>query len=253
MVRIVGVAGRDFESRPHIIAAYDGAGKAASIRYDCPMSLALPSTAELDALFEDFSPSDWPVVAESNQGQIVRVDADGCSLAVKTPRGKGLAWQARRISLKREYRAYRRLDGLPGFPRCFGLYAGAFLALEYVEGALLRHAAPAAPEAFFDDLRRAIESMHDRGVAHGDLKSRQNVMVSSTGKPVIIDLGTAILRQPGWHPLNHWMFDYLRQIDRNGWVKLKYGSYDRADELDRRLVRRSRIERINHWARRRGL
>jgi len=217
------------------------------------MSLALPSAAELDALFEHFSPSDWPVLAESNQGLILRVDFDGVRLAVKTPRGRGIAWHARRFSLRREFQAYRRVEGLPGFPRCIGLYGGAHLVLEYVDGALLRHASPAEPEAFFDALRVTIEGMHDRGVAHGDLKSRQNVMVAATGHPMIIDLGTAIVRRPGWHPLNRWMFNYLRQIDRNGWVKLKYGSYDRADELDRRLVRRSRIERINNWARRRGL
>lgn len=217
------------------------------------MLLAEPTATDLAGLFEAFSPSDWPLVAESNQGRIVRVSIGDLQLAVKTPRGRGLAWRARQFSLRREFRAYQRVDGIPGFPRCFGLFGGAHLALEYVDGTLLKHTTPAEPEAFFKALRQTIDGMHERGVAHCDLKSRQNVMVNHDGQPVIIDLGTSIVRKNGWHPVNHWMFDYLSQIDRNGWVKLKYGSYDRADELDRQLVRRSRIERINRWARRRGL
>jgi len=217
------------------------------------MPLADPTAADLAGLFEAFSPSDWPLVAESNQGRIVRVTVGERQLAVKTPRGRGLAWRARQFSLRREFRAYQRVDGIEGFPRCFGLFGDAHLVLEYVDGTLLKHTTPSEPEILFEALRRAIDGMHERGVAHGDLKSRQNVMVTPSGSPVIIDLGTAIVRKTGWHPLNHGMFDYLSQIDRNGWVKLKYGSYDRADELDRQLVRRSRIERINHWARRRGL
>lgn len=217
------------------------------------MSSTLSRFRDLEALFDGFEPADWPVVADSNQGTIVRVKTGALDLAVKTPRGNGVAWRARRFSLRREYRAYRRIEGLAGFPRCLGLFGGCHLAIEYVDGALLRHATPDDPERFFGALRTTIEAMHARGVAHGDLKSRHNVMVSTDGLPVIIDLGTAIVRKPGWHPLNHWLFDYLRQIDLNGWVKLKYGSYDRVDELDRHLVRRSRIERLNHWARRRGL
>lgn len=217
------------------------------------MSMAIQETADLETLFEGFEPSDWPVVAESNQGTIVRVKTGRLDLAVKTPRGRGIAWLARRFSLRREYQAYRRLEGVPGFPRCLGLFKGRHLAIDYIDGALLRHAVPAEPERFFDALRQAITTMHERGVAHGDLKSRQNVLVDREGRPVIIDLGTAVVRRPGWHPLNHWLFGYLRQIDLNGWVKLKYGSYDRVDELDRHLVRRSRIERLNNWARRRGL
>lgn len=217
------------------------------------MPLAIAESTDLDALFEGFEPADWPVVAESNQGTIVRVRTGNLDLAVKSPRGHGIAWRARLFSLRREYRAYRRVEGLAGFPRCLGLFRGCHLVMDFVDGTLLKHAVPEDPAGFFDQLRLIIKSMHERGVVHGDLKSRRNVLVACDGRPVIVDLGTAVVYRPGWHPINHWLFNYLRQIDLNGWVKLKYGSYDRVDELDRHLVRRSRIERINNWARRRGL
>lgn len=212
-----------------------------------------PESEPLAALLERFQADDWPLIAVSNQGKLVRVRTGAVDVAVKSPVGRGLLWQARRLSLQREYRAYRRLGGIHGIPRCFGLYGGCHLVVEYVEGALLRDAAPAAPETFFAQLKRTIDAMHERGVAHGDLKSRRNVMIAPDGNPVIIDLGTAVVRRDGWHPVNQRLFDYLRQIDLNGWIKLKYGSYDRASELDRHLLRRSMIERINHWARQRGL
>lgn len=217
------------------------------------MTSATPDRAALAALFEHFDPDAWPLIAISNQGTLVRVRTDEFDLAVKTPMGRGMLWHGRRFSLRREFRAYRRLETVSGFPRCFGLVGGCHLVVEYVEGTLLRDAAPAEPEAFFAQLRQNIGAMHERGVAHGDLKSRRNVMIAADGSPMIIDLGTAVVRKDGWHPVNQRAFDYMRQIDFNGWVKLKYGSYDRVSELDRHLVRRSRIERINHWARQRGL
>ena len=217
------------------------------------MAMAEAHDGDLAAFFEHFSPEDWPVSARSNQGVILRVRTGDLDLAVKTPSGRGLGWYARRFSLLREHRAYRRIEGLPGFPRCLGLFEGRYLAIEYVRGELLRQTTPDDRETFFGRLRTAIEAMHDRGVAHGDLKSRRNVIITDDGRPMIIDLGTAVIRKPGRHLLNRWLFDYMRQIDLNGWVKLKYGSYDRVDELDRHLVRRTRIERINNWARRRGL
>jgi len=217
------------------------------------MLLAASESTDLEPLFEDFEPANWPIVAESNQGTIVRVKTGGFDLAVKTPRGRGIARQVHLFSLKREYHAYRRVSGAPCFARCFGLFGGRHLVLEYIDGALLKHAAPTEPKRFFDELKQAIEAMHARGVAHGDLKSRHNVMVAGDGRPVIIDLGTAVVHRPGWHPVNHWLFNYLRQIDLNGWIKLKYGNYDHVSELDRHLVRRSLIERINSWARQRGL
>jgi len=217
------------------------------------MPAAEAQRASLETLFADFRPGDWPLIAHSNQGTLVRVRRDGLDLAVKTPMGFGPLWYGRRYTLRREYRAYRRLEGLAGFPRCLGLFDGCHLALEYVEGRLLGETRPADPQAFFERLRATIAAMHGRGVVHGDLKSRRNVMVDAQGRPVIIDLGTAVIFKPGFHPLNHFVFDYLRRIDRNGFVKLKYGRYELAEGEDRAWVRRSIIERVNHWARKRGL
>src|SRR5690554_6133814 len=172
-----------------------------------------PPPAELDALFADFKPDDWPLIARSNQGTLVRVQHQHFDLAAKSPMGRSLLWYGRQFALRRELAAYRRLGSVAGFPRCFGLFGGRHLALEYIDGQLLRGAKIADPEQYFSLLKTAIAAMHQRGVVHGDLKSRNNVMVNSFGQPLIIDLGTAVVHKPGWHPLNHYVFNYLKRID----------------------------------------
>ena len=221
------------------------------IRYDCRMNAATANTADLEALFADFDPASHPVIAHSTQGTIVRVSHPAADLAVKIPTGSGLTRRLFTAALRREYRAYRRLAGIAGFARCFGLFGGRYLALEYLHAQPLKQAEPPDRHRYFNRLLQMVEDMHRCGVAHGDLKSRQNVMVDAEGNPVIIDLGTAVVRREGWHPLNHRIFRYMCRIDRNSWIKLKYGGYDNVDEADRHLLDRSLIEHINSRFRRR--
>lgn len=209
------------------------------------MNSPAPDMADLAAFFADFDPARHSLIARSTQGVIMRVERKDCDLAVKIPTSRGAANWLHRFALRREFRAYQRLDGIPGFPRCFGFFHDSYLALEHVEAMPLKKTQPSDPERFFGKLLKSIEQMHARGVAHGDLKSRQNVLVTRNSDPVIVDLGTAVLRKPGWHPINHRLFDYLCRIDRNGWIKLKYGGYDNIDKADRHLLDRSLIERIN--------
>lgn len=183
-------------------------------------------------------------VSRSNQGVVVRVACDGADLAVKTPVGNPLAWKLRQMSLVREFHAYERLAGIPGIPRCHGLVDRRWLALEFIDGRPFRDAEPADRDAFFDSLLTTIRAMHERGVAHGDLKRKSNLMVDADGRPVILDLGAALVRRPGRHPLNRRLFEFLRQTDLNAWIKLKYGGYDGVSDTDRPLLRRSRLERL---------
>ncbi len=209
------------------------------------MDPAVPAMADLDAFFADFDPARHSVIARSTQGIVVRIKYKDCDLAVKMPTNRGAVNWLHRVALRREFKAYRHLDGIQGFPRCFGFFRGRYLVLEYVRARPLKQAKPGNRERFFGNLLKSIEQMHAHGVAHGDLKSRQNVLVTADSDPIIIDLGTAVIRKPGLHPVNHHLFHYLCRIDRNSWIKLKYGGYDGIDEGDRHLLDRSLIERIN--------
>jgi predicted Ser/Thr protein kinase len=145
-------------------------------------------------------------------------------IVVKTPHGGVFAGLWRTL-LRREHAVYERLTGIAGIPRCFGLVDGERLALEYVAGPSLReHEAKIADRAaFFEKLLATVRAMHAAGVAHGDLKRKDNIIVGADERPYLIDFGIAARRSATSTPWNRYAFAPLVQMDMNAWVKLKYG------------------------------
>jgi len=185
------------------------------------------------------------VLAVSNQGTILLYRQEGQSLIVKTAMGRGLVLKARQKTLKREFAAYQRLDGLAGVPQCYGLLDGRYLVLEHIEGSPYREATWTDRDAWFVEFLELLREIHSRGVSHGDLKSKGNILVTRDEKPCVIDFGTSFLLKKGFHPINNWFFEYGARLDINAWVKHKYhGRYADASEEDRALLDYGRIERI---------
>jgi predicted Ser/Thr protein kinase len=144
---------------------------------------------------------------------------------VKKPHRGGPLAGLWRYLLRREQAIYSRLSGIAGIPRSFGLIRGECLALEYVAGPSLReHEARLADrEAFFAKLLATLRAMHAAGVAHGDLKRKDNIIVGNGERPYLIDYGIAVRRGNTSALWNRWVFEPLQQMDCNAWVKLKYG------------------------------
>jgi predicted Ser/Thr protein kinase len=145
-------------------------------------------------------------------------------VVVKKPHRGGPLRALWRALLRRERAVYERLGGIAGIPRCHGLI-GDGLALEYVAGPSLReHEARLADrEAFFAKLLTTVEAMHAAGVAHGDLKRKDNIIVGPGERPYMIDFGIAVRRSGRNGLFNRFVFAPLVQMDLNAWVKLKYG------------------------------
>jgi serine/threonine protein kinase len=179
------------------------------------------------------------------QGQIHLLDYRGKRLAVKVATGFGpLAWLGR-LTLRREARAYARLRGFPGSPVCHGLVSGRYLVLDYVEGVPLRGAKDFDRAAYFATLLAYVKELHARGVAHADLKRKDNLLVVEGRRPCLVDFGAAIVRKPGFAPLNHLLYDLARQFDYNAWVKLKHRRrFERAPAEDLAYYRRTRTEKL---------
>jgi len=160
--------------------------------------------------------------ARGYQGAVYRYQGSGADLIIKVAAGSGLrAWLGRRF-LAREWRAYQALQGFASVPRAHGLIAGRYLVLDFVPGRPLFQAELSDRAGFFRRLRVAIEDMHARGVAHGDLQKRDNLFVTETGEPRLLDFGTAIVRRRGWAPLNHYLFRFVSRMDLHIWLKHKY-------------------------------
>jgi predicted Ser/Thr protein kinase len=145
-------------------------------------------------------------------------------VVVKQPHGGGPLGALWRWLLRREHAVYERLGGITGIPRSFGL-VGDGLALEYVAGPSLRddEARLTDREVFFARLLTTIEAMHAAGVAHGDLKRKNNIIVASGERPYLIDFGIAVRRSARTGLFNRLVFERIAQMDLNAWVKLKYG------------------------------
>jgi len=146
-------------------------------------------------------------------------------IVVKKPHRGGPLGGLWRSLLKREQAVYERLAGIAGIPRSFGLIGDEYLALELIAGPSLReHEARLTDrDAFFARLLTTIEAMHAAGVAHGDLKRKDNIIVGHGERPYLIDFGIAVRRSPTNGLFNRLVFERLRQMDLNAWVKLKYG------------------------------
>ncbi len=185
------------------------------------------------------------ILATSNQGTILLYQQDDRSLIIKTAMGRGPMLWLRQKTLRREYQAYRQLQGLAGIPQCLGFLEHRYLLLEQVRGQPYRDSEIKDREQFFDHLLKILQAIHARGVAHGDLKSKGNLLVTDQQQPCVIDFGTSFRQKSVFHPINNWFFRTARRLDLNAWVKHKYeGHYSKASAADAELLHYSWLETL---------
>jgi predicted Ser/Thr protein kinase len=169
------------------------------------------------------------------------------AVVVKSAHPGGLlGWLGKR-ALAREHRVYMRLAGVRGVPRCYGFLDDAHLVLEHIAGPSLRERSNDLEDRgrFFAELLKSIDAMHAAGVAHGDLKRKNNVVVGPGEHPYIIDFGIARLRKAARDGNGGVVFEWVKQIDYNAWAKLKYrGHLDQLSPEDAARYRPLLLERI---------
>ena len=212
------------------------------------ISMQKPSTEipdDLESWIKSSLASGSNILEKSNQGIVLLFEGDGLKLVIKSAMGRGPVRKARQATLEREYAAYQRLDGVEGVPVCYGLLSQRYLLMEFIDGTAYRHASWQDRDRWFAELLLVIQAFHTRGVSHGDLKSKTNMIVGHDQKPYIIDFGTTFLYKDGFHPLNNHLFEYGKRLDINAWVKHKYhGRYKNASEEDRQLLNYSKLEYV---------
>lgn len=190
-------------------------------------------------------------LGQGYQGHVYLYEAGVRQLVVKSAIGRGPMHLIRRAMLRNEYKVYSTLAGFAGIPRCFGMLDGRYLVLEYVHGVPLPRAAIADRDQFFARLLELIQQLHRAGVAHGDLKKRDNVLVVEGCRPCIVDFGVAVVRKQGFAPLNKYLYRLYRRFDLNAWVRLKLDRRTRQLlEEANELYRFTRVERLSRWVKR---
>jgi predicted Ser/Thr protein kinase len=210
-----------------------------------------PDKSELLQWIESSAKTKSNILASGYQGHVYLYQNAGQRLVIKTTGGWGPAKIIHRLLLYREYRIYRELAEMQGVPLCYGLLNGRYLVLQYIDGVPLRGAVIADRNVFFEKLLQLIKAMHKAGVAHGDLKKKDNVLVVAGNTPFIIDLGVAVVSKQGFAPLNHFFYKLAQNFDYNAWVKLKY-EYKTRDLLggSKEYYSRTIIERLARWCKR---
>jgi predicted Ser/Thr protein kinase len=140
-------------------------------------------------------------------------------MLVKDYRPCPLPWRLTygRAMVARESSIYQTLDGLPGFPRFFGVLDPLAFAVERIEGRdLSAYRRGQVSAAFLDRLDAVVRSMHGRGVVHLDLRQRRNVLVGPGEAPFVIDFASALRLPRGSEPLR-----LLSLLDLSGVAKLR--------------------------------
>ncbi len=164
-------------------------------------------------------------------------------LVVKTAAGGLFTGWFHRLMLRREARVYERMANVAGVPHSPGFLDNTWLLLEYIDGESLKTArySLSNPDAFYDQLLQVLHDFHAVGVGHGDLKRKDNVLVTADEQPVVIDFGTAVMRDNGL--LDGLLFRLLRRFDYNAWIKVKYANdYSAISPDDARWYRPTVVE-----------
>ncbi len=152
-------------------------------------------------------------MTEGVQAHIRAVTREGRACILKSPRG-GILQLFSRWTLDREARVYARLAGVGGVPACHGI-TDEGLWLEAIDGRpLAGFRRGEISVEFLDALDRIIAAIHARGVAHSDLKKRENILVVDGQHPVILDFGAAFVE-------GELLFETFRRIDMAAAAKLR--------------------------------
>ena len=183
------------------------------------------------------------------QSSVYLVECDGEPLAVKDYARVPVRLRnsVAPLLVARERRALLHLDGTPGIPRYFGRIDALAFAMQYVEGKPLDlfHAGEVS-ETVFARIEAAIDAMHARGVAHGDLKRRSNILVTPDQQIYLIDFAASVVARG---PLSTRLMRALAEVDDKSVPRLKlHVAPETLTDDDRwKLAHPTTLER---WARR---
>jgi len=183
------------------------------------------------------------LLSSGYQGSAYLYESGPTKLVIKQAAGGLLTGWFHRLMLRREAHVYQLLGDLPGVPHSPGMLDDTYLLLEFIDGESMKEARHGLsdPPAFYDRLREIISSFHALGIAHGDLKRKDNVLVTPDECPVVIDFGTAVTRDRSL--FDRLVFRLVRRFDYNAWIKNKYdGDYAAITAEDLRWYRPTIVE-----------
>jgi serine/threonine protein kinase len=178
------------------------------------------------------------------------IEQNGLRAVVKDFRGNRFLYRniVGRFLIWREKKAYSRLKGLKGVPVLYREVGGLALVFEEMRGRSLENLEQETQlsEDFFKKLRDLVKEVHERGLAHCDLKRASNVLLGTDGLPYIVDWSSAISeREFRFFPLKviyrRFLLDDFNAITK---LQLRHCPEKISPEERKRYEQRSRSENL---------
>ncbi len=204
------------------------------------------SESELTEWVKTHLNSDKVSLSAGYQGKTLLFNERQHKLVIKVPLGNFITRPINRALLRHEYKIYQKLEGMTSIPVCYGMAGNEFLVIEYIKGQTIRQNRPSTDSDYFKKLFVAIKEMHQRKVAHFDLKRSENLLVTESGEPKLVDFGVSVLRKPGLHWFNQYLFKLAVQFDYNAWARHKYyKQMDLLSDEDKPYYQKTKVEIIS--------
>ncbi len=121
--------------------------------------------------------------------------------------------------IQKEWKIYEKLNGIKGIPKPLKRIDRFAFALEFIPGRPIGRNEK-LPTSFFPSLKRILDEIHLRGIAHLDLRHKGNILITEAGEPYLIDFNSSISLKVGGI-LHRYFFPFLRWVDYGGFLKLK--------------------------------
>ena len=152
--------------------------------------------------------------------------------------------------VRREIAALRRLNGTAGVPRLLGQIDRLSFALEFIEGTPFDQLKPGdLARADLEHAQAVIDAVHARGVSHGDLKRRSNLLLTPQHEVYLIDFAAAVIGHRRLHPLANWLQRELEAVDNKSVPRIKkHTAPELLTDADRYALEHP--TRLEAWARR---
>jgi len=152
------------------------------------------------------------------------VEWNGKRIAVKDFHNSSPAFReiVGRILVRREHGALLKLVGVRGVPTVIGRIDAYALAMEYIaHDDIAAMGLNAYDDDFYEQLKCSVDRIHERGVAHCDLRTYGNVLAGKDGIPYIVDFAACVYKGKGINPFTYWLFKQFVRADNNAVFRVK--------------------------------
>ena len=181
---------------------------------------------------------------EGNQSKIYKIQTEFNTFIYKVPAGSNFIIKTiNAFLIKREYKVLKQIQHIKGVPEVFFYNKGIFM--KFYKGVNIRdfmNTHTKIKVEFHSQLLETIQNLHNEGIAHCDLKRKENILILDDQSFVILDFGISYrYRNRIFKPL----FKLLKQTDLNAYIKIKYDkNYNHLSDDDKKIYKLTRIEKI---------